>query len=356
MKRIIIFIIGGLILAGCIIPYEPEIKEGENRMVVEGRITSLPGPYTVTIAYSGRYAKDVSGVPEFITGAYVCINDTEGDCEVLQEISRGTYTSREGGIQGRIGKSYNIEIITQDGKHYGSKPEKMIQPPPIKRIYDLYNPGSLTAGTGFGIYSEFDDPADETNYYKWETAGWYQWSAECWHRTDDFYPFNLMSDKDFNGKRRSGIYLVTIPYNSRLPFVVDAYLLALSPDAYKYLYNMEKQVTISGNIFDSPPSFLRGNIYNQDNPDEITLGYFYVAGVTEYDYAIDRSRLEESPKNQIFLVPSPVYCGDPCNYLCVMYSSGHCGFPPCPPECNSLPGNFYKSPEGWPLDYKACDE
>ena len=132
--------------------------------------------------------------------------------------------------------------------------------------------------------------------------------------------------------------------------------MALSASAYTFLNNLEKQINVEGSIFDPPPSFLRGNILNIEQPEKIALGYFYVAGVAESDIAIDRSQVGKNPDIFIGLQPDPLYCGDPCDPMCVTFGGGKCGVKPCPPECNSMPDITYIPPNAWPLPYKRCDE
>jgi hypothetical protein len=354
--RFTVFFLILAILTSCVDPYEPEVYRSDKRLVVEGRITSLPGPYTVRISYSARYSKDVYGIEEYITGAYVSINSTDGESEVLKEVSRGTYVSSTKGIRGEFGKSYYVDIITPDGEAYHSEPELMLDPPPLNKIYYEYNPGDFMHQEGFEVYGDIDDPADENNYYKWETAGWYQWSSDCWKKIHNSARFNLKSDEDFNGKTWRSQYMVTAPYNSALPYVVDVYQMALSASAFTFLANLEKQVSVTGSIFDPPPGFLNGNIYNTGHPEKIALGYFYVAGVSEAGIAIDRSNVGKNPDIFIGLQPDAVYCGDPCDYNCVAFGGGKCGVKPCPPECNSLPDITYIPPREWPFPYKRCDE
>jgi hypothetical protein len=166
----------------------------------------------------------------------------------------------------------------------------------------------------------------------------------------------MNSDKSFNGKSMTGLYIVTAPYNSRLPYIVNVYQFSISPSAYEFLLNLQKQVTISGSIFDPPPTFLHGNIYNIDHPEEVALGYFYSAGAANLDIAIDRTQVLESPEHNIYLMPAPIYCGDPCNMNCVVFGGGICGIKPCPPDCNNLPDMSYIPPDSWPLPFKRCDE
>lgn len=341
----------------CIDPYNVQVKQGEKRLVVEGHITSAEGPYQVTLSHSGNYSQTVDGVSEFISGAYVCIHDDEENCVDLTETSKGRYSTRNSSFRGEIGKSYFLEIILPDGKRYLSQPEKMIQPPEIKRIYYEYSPGSDLIKEGFYVYTDTEDPADQVNFYKWETISWYLYSWDpCWNRVPDFNPFNIESDKNINGNLVARRLVKIVPYNSRFPYVVTVDQLALSENAYEFLKSLNDQLNLSGSIFDPPPTFIWGNMENTEDPDELVLGYFYAAGSSEIEVAVDRGIPENPPETYAEILNPPLYCGDPCNPLCVAFGGGQCGFPPCPPECNKLPNVTYKPPESWPLDLVICDE
>lgn len=345
------------ILSGCIDPYETKAKQGEKRLVVEGHITSSEGPYFVTLSYSGNYSQTLDGVAEFISKAYVCIHDNEGNCAELHEIGSGRYSTGQSSFRGKIGHSYHLEIILPNGKRYLSQSEKMLKPPEIKQIYDEYYPGSDLKEEGFYVYIDVKDPEDEVNFYKWETISWYLYSVDpCWKRIPEFDPFNIESDKNINGNLIEHKLLKIVPYNSKLPYVVSVNQEALTENAYNFLKSLNDQLQLSGSVFDPPPTFIWGNIENSEDPDELVLGYFYAAGSSDVDIAVDRSVLNQPPKKYLKLVPAPQYCGDPCEIRCVIYTGGKCGLAPCPPECNNLENVTYKPPKSWPLIVETCDE
>ena len=346
-----------LILIACIDPFETEVEAGEKRLVVEGHITTAKGPYQVVLSYSGNYSQLVDGISEFISGAYVCIHEDQGDCSELFEVSPGVYRTWDESFQGDLGKAYHLEIILPNGKQYLSEPEKMLKPPEISEIYYEYQPGTNLLSKGFYVYIDVNDPADQVNFYKWETVSWYLYSWDpCWKRINDFSPFNIESDKNINGNKIARRLVKIAPYNSRFPYVVTTYQLGLSEGAYQYLKNVNDQLNLSGSIFDPPPSFIRGNIINEEDPDEIVLGYFYAAGTSKLEVAIDRSLPEDAPSSYAEIQNAPLYCGDPCDWMCVTFAGGKCGVPPCPPECNELPDVTYKPPESWPMHEAICDE
>jgi hypothetical protein len=346
------------LITGCIDPYEAKVIQGETRLVVEGHITSSEGPYSVILSYSGKYSSKVDGISEFIADASLCIYDDEGNCADLFETSDpGRYYTYNESFRGQIGKSYHLEIILPNGKHYASRPEIMQKPPEIKYTYYDYYPGSNLKREGFYVYIDTEDPGDETNYYKWNTISWdlYSWDP-CWNRVPDFSPFNIEADKNIDGNFVASKLVKIVPYNSRLPYVVTVHQQALSENAYEFLKSLNDQINLSGSIFDPPPTFIWGNIRNIEDPEELVLGYFYAAGVAESEIAIDRSLPKIAPKYYATVLPIPLYCGDPCDYLCVAFGGGQCGFPPCPPECDRLPNVTYKPPASWPLNEIICDE
>ena len=126
--------------------------------------------------------------------------------------------------------------------------------------------------------------------------------------------------------------------------------------AYDFLKNLNDQINLTGSIFDPPPTFIRGNIQNDEDPDDIILGYFIVAGTSKIEIAVDRSIPENAPTHYATILDPPLYCGDPCDFVCVTMAGGICGLPPCPPACNNLPYVTYQPPDSWPLDENICDE
>ena len=340
---------------GCVEPFEFEIEEGEKRIVVQGRITNEPGPYEVILTESANYSITVDGIPTYVSNAEIYIVDDQENYELLEEKSTGRYYTSSTGIQGEIGRSYYLEIVLPNGGVYRSEPEVIMEPSPIDRLYYEFEPGSAVKKLGFYVYLDAIDPSDEKNFYKWESISWWLYTNDCWNKVRDFDPFNIQADKNINGNKIARKQIKRVPYNSRLPYVVTAVQLSLSAQAFNYLESMNKQAVTSGTMFDPPPTFLRGNIENVNDPERLALGYFYAAGVTKMEIAIDRTTPETSPISPVYPLPDPVYCGIPCNMMCAM-NGGICGIKPCPPACNDLPNVTYMPPESWPLPHKRCDE
>src|SRR3982750_2723646 len=117
MRRFNLIPIAFLLMDACIEPLPVSVIHETNQLVVDGLITNDPGPYQVKLFYATRLDKTVRR-PEVESGATVLILEQNGTSEKLVEILPGTYQTNSIGIQGEIGKSYQLRITTRSGKIY----------------------------------------------------------------------------------------------------------------------------------------------------------------------------------------------------------------------------------------------
>lgn len=125
-----------LMAASCVTPIEFSVPGSEPLLVVDGAITTDPGPYTVRLFKSfvvnDRYENPV---PEF--GARLTITDDQGLEEVLEETDKGIYETA-GAMRGTIGRTYQLHIRTLDGKEYESDPETIKPSGTLDSLYYEY--------------------------------------------------------------------------------------------------------------------------------------------------------------------------------------------------------------------------
>ncbi|HTE32755.1 MAG TPA: DUF4249 domain-containing protein [Chryseolinea sp.] len=339
----------------CVDPFSTETKKESDRYIIEGTFSNQAPPYSLKITKSANYSQNLDGITRYVSGATVQAFDAEGNCTPYFEVETGRYQTAVGATPGEIGKSYHLEITTPDGSRIFSHPEQMIDSPPITSVYAEFDPSTII-DEGFSVYLDVKDPADEKNYYKWETIGYYPYSQYCFTLEGERSIFAIESDKTVDGNILSRVPIKHIAFNSTTNYVLQVYQLALSAGAYEFLDGIKKQVQSTGSIFDPPPSFLRGNLYNPDDDLDIVLGYFIVAGASRKDLVLDRSTTGQFPHPYIGTIDEPLYCGDPCNQLCVGFGGGTCGNRPCPPDCANLPGKTNIAPDAWPLTHHPCGD
>src|SRR5579872_154132 len=111
-----------LFLIACVTPYEINTIF-QAQLVVEGLITDQPGPYQVKLSRTVPI-QDQTLATDWVVGASVIVEDDQGNSETLVEMSPGNYYTNS--FQGVVGRSYHINIATNDGNVYQSSTEKLL--------------------------------------------------------------------------------------------------------------------------------------------------------------------------------------------------------------------------------------
>lgn len=317
--KILIIFFSLLFICSCVEEFYIEIKkEQDNSLVVEGKITNKPGPYTVKLSTASSF--EYQEIIPF-SEAIVQIIDNEGNSENLLEVEPGVYTTSETGIQGVVGRSYKIIIQTKTGNNYESGFEELLKPVgaesvSFKRESRLVQNLLTDYEDGFQFYISTETSAHTNNYYSWELEETYEIRSE-WEivliynghnygsdygdqrnfrpssaRDTLFYCWNTrMRDKKFtNSTTQFNIPKIN---NSPLHFIsfTDEKLkykysllvkqLTISENTYKYLNALYDQEGSQEGLYATQPYKIQGNVFNNNNPDEVVLGYFKVASISE---------------------------------------------------------------------------
>ena len=112
-----------LIFDACIEPFNIQLKDSQQTLVVEGMITDQPGPYTVKLFQSLALEEQLN-TTNWVQGAAISIYDDQGVVEALHEVTPGNYQTTT--IQGTVGRTYHIRITLADGLEYESVPEILL--------------------------------------------------------------------------------------------------------------------------------------------------------------------------------------------------------------------------------------
>jgi len=307
---------------GCIEALNIEGDENENLLVVEGFFSSENTTHSISITRTARFGSIFSegGIIEPVTNASVIIRDDVGKSVLLVESAEGVYETT-GGFVAEVGRSYSLLIELENGSRYTSLPELVRPAVPIDSIsysFEQLPISETTTRNGFEVSVFFEDGIDD-NYYLWDHQGLYELTANpeqhtlppeppgiepipdpksccrtC-YRTEEFDDLAISTDNLFDGiaSIRSTVFVE----DDGLRFVNEKYLIrvkqyAISSFAYEFYSLLQSQLEISGDIFDSPPATVRGNIVSLDNPDEEVIGYFWVA-----DVAIDSVFIPSSARS-----------------------------------------------------------
>ncbi len=302
-----------LLINSCVDQYWPDIKGNDEQIIViDGKISNEPGPYTVKLSYSSELQN-----PQFngISGATVIIEDNEGNAETLTEVSFGVYQTAENGIQGVIGRSYKVSVTASQGKHFESDFQELLAPSSYELIsaeeeirISQDNEEEYEEGYQFYISPILNSPGKTFLY--WEVIETYEYHSffrihriynghkpgtvlgtaenfrmpqadtlfRCWltQAVNEKFVFNTTQLKEGSDNK---IPLHFVKYNSeklkyKYSILINQY--NISEKAYTYMKNLADQQLSQGGLYTTQPYQLRGNIKNTEDENEIVLGYFLV--------------------------------------------------------------------------------
>jgi hypothetical protein len=298
-----------LVLAtGCVEPFEPDIQESNEVMVIDGRITDQPGIQTISISISSPYKQ-----PQFrpVSGCVVRVEDDEGSGVTFLENAEGIYQSELEPDFLAVGKAYKLQVITPEDQVYESDYDVFLACAPIDQLsYRLEVQGTSNPDVNYyGIRFYLDTKGsgeDARNYLwtfeeTWEYVSYYN-IQYIWDGSDflDFtpqlhgkkicyltellenYQVGSSSLLGSNEIRQQPLHFVS----NQTPRLQEQYSLlvaqhSLSPEAFLYWDKMRAQSGDAGGLFETQPSRTSGNISNVSQPLEKVLGYFFVSQVKE---------------------------------------------------------------------------
>ncbi|WP_425568544.1 DUF4249 domain-containing protein [Pontibacter saemangeumensis] len=231
----------------------------------------------------------------------------------------------EGEVAAVVGNTYQLHLQVGD-KTYESRKVKMLQPVPIDSLYTafaevevgLWGKREKKLMPGYRFILDYTDPAGQKNYYRWSVASvievftqpedYVDYScrgcprpapkdccAHCWiYERSELY--DVESDRLTDGRKNINHELRFVPFERDLQakHKMTVYQHVISEEAYNFFQVVEQQRQTTGTVFDPPPSQLKGNVYNVENPDEQVIGYFDASAVSMKQIVIARENITEA--------------------------------------------------------------
>ena len=330
-----------LVTSACVQPIEFETHASGVQLVVEGMITDEPGPYTVYVSESLPLSQRFSGrVP--VTNAVVTLSDDGDNAETLVEISAGVYESN-GVIQGQVGHSYKLRIVTADQRMFESEPDTLRSTGVVQNI--RYEFGARTREESFGhvdadVFNIFVDAnaGEMAKYGRLRYTGVYQFTSsaelkttrysvytpymdpppcsgykvvpgpfgsggllekigectccDCWVYEHEKLPVllddQLVAGGQFNNLKMGEVPISRITFSQK--FLVYIEQMSLSKQAYDFFKSLRDQKENAEGLFQTPAGAIRGNIKGVNN-DNTVIGLFYATSITAKSIFLDRSDL-----------------------------------------------------------------
>ncbi|MEZ4826370.1 MAG: DUF4249 domain-containing protein [Bacteroidia bacterium] len=299
---------------GCVEPFEPDLQDYENALVVEGYIPEGKNPAKVILSRTFGFDQDK---PEYINGATVYILDDQGKQIRLQSKGKGVYESDTTVAEGIPGRSYQLQVNLPDGKTYASSWEKMKTSGDIASLEHQFE--SFVTGfdtlSGLQLYLSTTSSDQNARFYRWEYEETWMfrvpYPARGYWNTVTKEPVFVESDSIRRTCYKSAksvdillfsteglqedkivdyplLYISTRTDRLNLKYSILVKQHVLSAEAYNYWRVMKEINQELGTLFDPIPSDISGNIRNTDDPDEAVIGYFSADGFAQKRIFIDR--------------------------------------------------------------------
>jgi hypothetical protein len=213
-------------------------------IVIVGNVNDQPGPYIVTVSQTVNFSDNNTFPP--VSGAFITIADNAGTTDTLVESPPGTYNTKK--LAGVDGRTYTLKVIA-NGQTYTST-STMPQAVPFDTLFLVQRIGFRD--TNLYVQAGFQDPASETNYYRFVETINYSIQSKIF----------VLDDEYSNGRYIN--YTLRSDSSLKPGFIVSVEMQCIDPGTYQY-FNTFREATGSTNLTPANPV---SNISNN------ALGYF----------------------------------------------------------------------------------
>lgn len=257
------------ILTSCEDKIELEVPTGPTKLVIDGLLSNSDTIQTITLSSTSPYF-ETSQTPRVSDAeVYVTTSDNDTIEFKLEVAGSGKYQAVYQMIESP--KEYTLHV-NWNGKSYRSHPEKMLRVPPIdslKQSEEKFPEQGDFRLEGFAALLSTVEPKGLGDYYRWIIFV----NGE---KLND--PFNLVvtDDRLVDGNKILDWDLV---YELQEGDLVEIHQMSISERSYHYWTLLFNQITKFGGPFDTPPAPIEGNVFNENDANEVVLGFFGVSKV-----------------------------------------------------------------------------
>ncbi|MCB0706165.1 MAG: DUF4249 domain-containing protein [Saprospiraceae bacterium] len=334
-RLIAISFLASLVFFSCLEPYEFDSKELPDVLVVDGTFTSQHDPHYVTLRKVSPYGE---GPGEAVPFADLRLLNDLGEIGYYQEKEAGVYALSPTQMTGEPGRTYTLEITLVDGRVLLSKPQKMLARIEADSAYHQFDKSDLR------IFVDTPVPTDEDVFFRWSHDQVFSFVTQpcnpfgtvftCYVYIDpiaqQFYTGSnrgldidhllakqILFDPDLSAK----------PIEFKNSHYYNVYQRRIDEDAYNYWNQINQTLNQQGTIFDPVPATVRGNMYFQEDVEELVLGYFEVSNIDTVRTFVTNSEVDDNVNGFRNYCPAINSYSD---YLFLIYTSN-----PPPDECCS---------------------
>ncbi len=308
--KLILIIMGLILLGGCIYEYNPEIEGSSNALVINGTVTDKEGYQYIEISRSYAPLEPDRNRP--VSNYTVEIQDDEGNSFPGAEIEPGLYgcwMEQEYLVHGR---KYRLTVTSDKGNLYISDFDELLPCPDIDSItYEFQeqqteNPDLSILGLQFFV--NLDCSGEYAKNFRWEMEETWEYHSAyeisayydgriheslpglasydyfyCWKSSSIRSIYTYSTQNLTSGQIRNyPLHFVSNQTDRlRIKYSTLVRQFSLSPEAFRFWNILDQQSKQSGELYESQPAQLQGNIKPQDEGGEPVLGLFYATSIKE---------------------------------------------------------------------------
>jgi len=335
-----------LFFASCEQYFVPDIESQDGSLVFEGLVTNRLEKHYVKISKSLSYNQD--SIFEKVSGFFVTIEDKAGNNYNLVEENPGYYFAQEL-FQGVVGSSYRMIAESPNGKKYLSNWEVLQPGAEVDSVHGEYAEKKiLRYNEGMGYYEEDTRGIQllSNTSVKTESA-YYRYEYKVVYQNTQYYPTIPFGTTFFIARPATSLFIDFVSVaNANLyanqqivnhpvefieeekmtrtlvidsmefdedgnrifeideikygqeGFLVQLNQYSISEGGYNFWDAIYKQSNASGQIFDPVESQIEGNVYCEQDEEELVFGYFGASAITT-----NTVYLKLKPRNTINIKP-----------------------------------------------------
>lgn len=353
VNKLHIILLLGLLCGSCVTPYEPELEESQQVLVISGMISDRAGLHEVTISRSSTYR-----LPEFqgIEACVVSVTNQDGDMIFYTDSGDGIYEADVPDDFLDVGDAASLYVMTPNNREYQSSYDTILPCPDLDSIYyelgTQETPDPEFSRPGIQLYLDMHGEDSDSRNVIWRVQEtWEYWASlfgthiahsrgnwqefrtnkifKCWKS----YPLDQIFTETTRNLSRNELLRVPLNFVSNetdrlsVTYSLHVQQQSLSQEAYDYWKRMNEQAVESGGMYEKQPASVAGNIYNMYNPEDVVLGCFYASQIREqrifvknnglFDFSIPHISCEYQQMSSLWQnssVKYPVYIYVPGNF------------------------------------------
>ena len=322
MNKYLYIVIAAILLISCQEVFIPDVDEVEPFLIIEGSISTKPEPHMVSVKWSSEFQHNP--IFQSVNNAHVYVEDEFGKRIDFHYNSSGRYqTDEAASFVAVAGRSYILTVEMDDGNIYQSEPQTVVVCAEVNTLNcnfatnavlyeDAYGDAYEITYDGFNIFTGTEGILPYNNFYFYKYIAYEQHKTviQIGVQTYYLYQHRRLSSKylnfllignadEFGGQVIRDKKLLFVGkddmtnYTPPLPDTIEVLstrfeglLLelqqhSLSPDAFSFWHDADKQLEAKGRLFDPVSPQLFGNMHCVNDSLNKVIGIFSASDVTE---------------------------------------------------------------------------